>query len=182
MASTDPMTPAQGSYLMKLIMQAFQNDPKARRIALDNMATLKTRSAASSAIDAMKGLTEAASQKTAAQKMADAVAAVNVVLPTKGAKLLVNGVVYLVKNHKWKNQISVYVENQWGDSSYFATLGMGKTAAIESVLASPAQYEASAVAYAGATEKCSFCHTPLKDPVSIAQGYGPVCKKKYVSV
>lgn len=175
-ASTkNPMSPAQANYLMKLIFQAFANDPKGRRIALDNMAKLDSAAAASSMIDMLKAGTKAQQELTAAQKIAAANAAIKVVIPTKGVKLLIDGTEYHVKKHGWKDQYSVFA-----GGGYLGTLGMGKTAVVEEILADPALYAAKATEYGHTTKRCCFCHTKLKDPVSIAKGYGPVCEGKYL--
>ena len=120
-------------------------------------------------------------------KHIDALQAVKSALPKPKYKLaelayvppagqyLVNGEHLTLKVSKMHGGILVY-EKYWG---YVGALAAPKCAAIAEALSTAEKAQAACIAYAKATSKCGMCNTPLKDPKSIADGIGPVCKKKF---
>jgi hypothetical protein len=88
---------------------------------------------------------------------------------------LVNGEHLTLKASKMHGGMLVYEKY----SGYMGALASPKCAAIAEALGTAEKAQAACIAYAKATSKCGVCNTPLKDPKSIADGIGPVCKKKF---
>jgi hypothetical protein len=94
-------------------------------------------------------------------------------VPSAG-QYMVNGQHLTLKVSKAHGGLLVYTV-----SGYWGALASPKLAPIAEALNTAEKAQTACIAYAKATGKCGVCNTKLKDPKSIADGIGPVCKKKF---
>ena len=89
---------------------------------------------------------------------------------------LIDGTHYTLKKSKAHGGILVYTDGGYG---YLGALAAPKCAKLAEALDTAEKAKACVLAYAKETGKCGVCNKVLSDPESIADGIGPVCKKKY---
>lgn len=167
------MTEPQFKYLIKLTGQAYSATPAIRAAKLIELAGLDFTSA-SARIDELKVIVFGTPKTVSYTPKAAEPKVIPAYVPPCGS-YMVRGVEVELKKPKysWATP-SVIV-----DGKYVGYVGQAKANAAFSALQSEADALDAVVAYAKVTHKCGVCHKALTDPVSIANGIGPVCAKKY---